>query len=239
MARSFSARISKVARRQTAEPPKGALAYGARCHECPLKGQKPVFGDGPQDPILAIVGEAPGQEEQALGIPFVGSSGELLIQLLAKHNLTRQEVFIDNAIACRPPGNDLKAFLQRTRKEYKEGAKDFHHPVACCRPRLMHALKVPFCRNCNKYMEGPSGLVCTCPAPRKVSHKPGQVPLPGTPAKVVVAMGNSALESLVGVEGISEHRGYVEDLTARRNALVGGVAKPPVEVAKPTKGKKK
>lgn len=223
VARHFSARISKVVHRQVGIPTKGPQAYGARCHECPLKGYKPVFGDGPQNPVLAFVGEAPGGEEESLGVPSVSANGELLIQWLSKLNLTRQEVFISNAIACRPPGNDLKGFLQRARKEHGD---NFHNPTECCRPRLMHELKVPFCRNCNKYMEGPLNLVCTCPTPRIVKHKPGQVPLEGTQAQVTVALGNAALESLVGVTGIQERRGYVEDLKARRNALVG-VVKPP------------
>jgi len=51
------------------------------------------------------VGEAPGAEEDATGLPFVGRSGKLLDRILAAVDLSREEVFIANVIKCRPPKN--------------------------------------------------------------------------------------------------------------------------------------
>jgi len=52
-----------------------------------------------------IVGEAPGQNEDIQGLPFVGAAGQLLNQLLAGIGLKREDVFITNIIKCRPPNN--------------------------------------------------------------------------------------------------------------------------------------
>ncbi len=64
-----------------------------------------VFGEGARNPILMLVGEAPGREEDKQGRPFVGRSGELLTKMLRAINLERSEVFITSVIKCRPPGN--------------------------------------------------------------------------------------------------------------------------------------
>jgi uracil-DNA glycosylase len=52
-----------------------------------------------------IIGEAPGQNEDQQGLPFVGAAGKLLNQLLAGIGLAREEVYITNIVKCRPPGN--------------------------------------------------------------------------------------------------------------------------------------
>ena len=52
-----------------------------------------------------IVGEAPGQNEDQQGEPFVGAAGKLLDQLLRGIGLSRADVFITNILKCRPPGN--------------------------------------------------------------------------------------------------------------------------------------
>jgi uracil-DNA glycosylase len=76
-----------------------------RCGLCSSRRQT-VFGVGPHDARLLIVGEAPGQEEDASGEPFVGQAGKLLDQMLAAIGLNRLEhVFIANVLKCRPPGN--------------------------------------------------------------------------------------------------------------------------------------
>ncbi|MGA7434062.1 MAG: uracil-DNA glycosylase [Solirubrobacterales bacterium] len=64
-----------------------------------------VFGSGNSDAELMFVGEAPGAEEDRLGLPFVGRSGNLLISLLAEVGISREEVFIANTVKCRPPDN--------------------------------------------------------------------------------------------------------------------------------------
>jgi DNA polymerase len=66
-------------------------------------------GWGGRRPLLALVGEAPGAEEDRAGRPFVGRAGRLLDELLAESGLSRQEVAVLNVLQCRPPGNRAPA----------------------------------------------------------------------------------------------------------------------------------
>lgn len=64
-----------------------------------------VFGDGAADARIMFIGEAPGRDEDIQGKPFVGRSGQLLTKMLHSIALAREDVFITNVIAWRPPGN--------------------------------------------------------------------------------------------------------------------------------------
>jgi len=64
-----------------------------------------VFGDGNPKARVMLIGEAPGADEDRLGLPFVGQSGQLLDKMFAAIGLTRQEFYITNIIPWRPPGN--------------------------------------------------------------------------------------------------------------------------------------
>ncbi len=64
-----------------------------------------VFGSGSPDADVMFVGEAPGQEEDRQGLPFVGASGALLTKMIEAIGLTRDTVYIANVIKCRPPRN--------------------------------------------------------------------------------------------------------------------------------------
>jgi uracil-DNA glycosylase len=77
------------------------------CTRCPLSQTrtKVVFGAGNADADLMFVGEAPGQQEDLQGVPFVGRAGKLLDQLLEEVGLARDDVFIANVLKSRPPGN--------------------------------------------------------------------------------------------------------------------------------------
>lgn len=77
------------------------------CTRCPLAAtrQNVVFGAGNADAELMFVGEGPGANEDRQGLPFVGRAGELLNELLEGAGLARDEVFVANAVKCRPPGN--------------------------------------------------------------------------------------------------------------------------------------
>jgi len=78
------------------------------CTACGLCNgrRQAVFGDGAQSARWMVVGEAPGEQEDRQGLPFVGRSGQLLDAMLASVGMTRQDdVFIANVIKCRPPGN--------------------------------------------------------------------------------------------------------------------------------------
>ena len=74
---------------------------------CPLKktAMNLVFGDGNPDARIVLIGEAPGADEDRQGIPFVGTSGQLLDKMLASIGLDRSSVFLSNTVFWRPPGN--------------------------------------------------------------------------------------------------------------------------------------
>lgn len=77
------------------------------CTKCPLaKGRThAVPGEGNPNAKVMFVGEAPGEQEDAQGRPFVGPAGRFLNELLALAGLEREEVFITNTVKCRPPNN--------------------------------------------------------------------------------------------------------------------------------------
>ncbi len=78
-----------------------------RCTRCPLHETRTtvVFGSGHADAELMFVGEAPGANEDRLGLPFVGQAGKLLDRLLSEIGLERGDVFVVNTLKCRPPDN--------------------------------------------------------------------------------------------------------------------------------------
>lgn len=77
------------------------------CDKCPLGKTKTntVFGCGNQNARLMFVGEAPGEQEDKEGIPFVGAAGKLLDKYLDAVGILRDEVYIANILKCRPPHN--------------------------------------------------------------------------------------------------------------------------------------
>jgi len=76
-----------------------------RCKLCSLGRTRVVFGKGLAKARLMFVGEAPGEEEDERGEPFVGRSGQLLTKIIEAIGLSREQVYIANVIKCRPPGN--------------------------------------------------------------------------------------------------------------------------------------
>jgi len=77
------------------------------CQRCRLAATRKniVFGAGNPHASLVFVGEGPGRDEDASGIPFVGEAGQLLERILFAMGLSRDEVYICNVIKCRPPQN--------------------------------------------------------------------------------------------------------------------------------------
>jgi len=78
------------------------------CTRCPLATQgwhTIVFGDGDPKTRLMFVGEGPGADEDAQGLPFVGRAGQLLNNMIAAMGLQREQVYIANIVKCRPPQN--------------------------------------------------------------------------------------------------------------------------------------
>jgi len=111
----------EVARVAAAAPDWATLAAAARsCVACPelaATRQHVVVGDVPTSgrPRFALVGEAPGAQEDETGRPFVGRSGALLDQLLAEAGLDRAQVAVLNVVKCRPPGNRTPKALEVAR----------------------------------------------------------------------------------------------------------------------------
>jgi len=77
------------------------------CLRCELgrTRQNFVFGSGRHDSDIMFIGEAPGEQEDRTGKPFVGAAGELLTKIIEAMNLKRDDVYICNILKCRPPNN--------------------------------------------------------------------------------------------------------------------------------------
>jgi DNA polymerase len=97
------------------------------CTRCPLHRSRRnlVFGEGSAGAKLVFVGEAPGEEEDNQGRPFVGRAGQLLTKIIDAMGLKREDVYICNILKCRPPGN-------RNPKEDE---------IATCEPFLMKQIE--------------------------------------------------------------------------------------------------
>lgn len=98
------------------------------CTRCKLHKHRHtiVFGDGNPNAQLVFVGEGPGADEDAQGLPFVGRAGKLLTQMIEAMGLQRKDVYICNVVKCRPPEN-------RTPEEDE---------VSTCSPYLLRQLDV-------------------------------------------------------------------------------------------------
>jgi uracil-DNA glycosylase family 4 len=102
-----------------------AKTFGAMCSTCTLRREPFVPSSGPEQTQFGVIGIAPGQEEVRQGEGFVGPSGKLLNPALEEAGLSREELFVTNAVLCKTPAN----------REPTE------HELACCRPRLIHELR--------------------------------------------------------------------------------------------------
>lgn len=99
-----------------------------QCYRCQLGDTRThaVVGRGNIHAPIMIIGEAPGQNEDETGLPFVGKAGQLLEKILASVTLTEQDVYITNINKCRPPGNRVP-----TTEE-----------VAACKPYLLEQIRL-------------------------------------------------------------------------------------------------
>jgi DNA polymerase len=75
------------------------------CPELVRNRTKTVFGVGNILPRIVFFGEAPGADEDKTGEPFVGKAGQLLTKIIEASQLKREDVYIMNALKCRPPNN--------------------------------------------------------------------------------------------------------------------------------------
>jgi uracil-DNA glycosylase family 4 len=88
------------------------------CRLCETR-KNAVPGEGTGSARVMIVGEAPGEQEDIQGEPFVGAAGKLLTELLLSINLRREEVYITNIVKCRPPNN------RPPRKDEKQACRPY------------------------------------------------------------------------------------------------------------------
>lgn len=88
------------------------VAGCTRCDGLAKSRTRTVFGVGPLDAVLCLIGEAPGADEDRQGEPFVGASGNVLMSILADLGLKREQVYLTNTVRCRPPGNRQPTTLE-------------------------------------------------------------------------------------------------------------------------------
>ena len=128
-------------------PPKGTKqaqldalrAHIGECPFCPIlvrNRKKIVFGSGNVDATIMFVGEAPGQDEDEQGLPFVGRAGQLLTNIIEKGmGIQRTEVYIANILKCRPPNN-----RQPQPDEIENCAPFLHAQLDIIKPQVIVAL---------------------------------------------------------------------------------------------------
>ncbi|MSO44459.1 MAG: uracil-DNA glycosylase [Thermoleophilia bacterium] len=184
------------------------------CTRCALAAGRTqvVVGAGDPDADLMFVGEAPGANEDRLGVPFVGQAGTLLDRLLQGIGLARADVFIANVLKCRPPGN------RDPRPEEIESCRGFLiEQIALVRPVV----------------------VCTLGnfATKLLSGRPdGISQVHGTPQRLTVGGVAVTLYPVFHPAAALYTRamaGTLADDFARLPALVGSLAPPPPGVPTP------
>ncbi|MEZ6194998.1 MAG: uracil-DNA glycosylase family protein [Planctomycetota bacterium] len=122
------------------DPGKRLAALAARidsCRACSLceSRRRTVPGQGSARARLLFVGEAPGEQEDAEGLAFVGRAGQLLTKMIGAMGLSRDEVFIANVLKCRPPQNRDPA-----PEEVQSCFHFLEEQIATIRPRVICTL---------------------------------------------------------------------------------------------------
>ena len=107
------------------------------CTACALSTTRTnvVFGEGAEQAKLLMIGEGPGEVEDATGRPFVGPAGQKLDEVMNSVGLRRQDVYITNIVKCRPPGNRVP-----TRAEAEACTPYLEAQIALIQPSVIVAL---------------------------------------------------------------------------------------------------
>ncbi len=124
----------------TGDPLADCKEKAGTCTACPLAGHRNrvVFGEGDITASLMFVGEAPGEDEDREGRPFVGKAGRLLNRMIQAMGLTREDVYIANVLKCRPPDNRTPT------PEEAEACRGFlDTQIRTVSPRVIVALGAP------------------------------------------------------------------------------------------------
>lgn len=98
------------------------------CKQCPLRDRRRVWGRGELKNGICLIGEAPGEDEDASGIPFIGRAGNKLNSGLYKSNINRDASWLTNIICCRPPSNNIKSF-------------EAQEAIECCRSGFLQEME--------------------------------------------------------------------------------------------------
>lgn len=116
------------------------MPQNSKCRLCPLGGQPRqntcVWGDGPTDAQVVVIGEAPGEAEARTGKPFMGKSGQLLRATLDKVGI--QNAYITNVVKCRPPDNRTP-----TPEEIKACRPYLEEELATIKPKFVLTVGAP------------------------------------------------------------------------------------------------
>ena len=107
------------------------------CTNCALHQTRHnvVFGVGPQNADIMLIGEGPGEQEDLQGEPFVGAAGKLLDEMLSIIDLGRHNCYIANIVKCRPPRN------RDPQEEEQEACIGYlRNQVALIRPKIIVCL---------------------------------------------------------------------------------------------------
>ena len=119
-------------------------AKAKRCQACPLYklGTQTVFGEGPVDARLLLIGEQPGDKEDLAGHPFVGPAGQLLDRALAEAGIDRAEVYVTNAVKhfkWKPAGK-RRLHQKPNTPEIKACRQWYERELAAIKPTLVVAM---------------------------------------------------------------------------------------------------
>lgn len=107
------------------------------CTRCPLHSTRTntVFARGNPDTELMFIGEGPGADEDAQGLPFVGKAGQLLDKMIEAMGYAPADVYIANVVKCRPPGN------RKPEPPEMEACEGYlHEQIALVSPKVIVAL---------------------------------------------------------------------------------------------------
>jgi DNA polymerase len=169
--------------------------------ERPFKGEVGFKGD--PNAQIAIVGEAPGQEENRQKLPFVGSSGKELDRMLDDSGIDPNSCYFTNFLKIRPPNNKLAAFAVKI-KEARDAYKEFRPILASQFPQFDWPQTYAWPKM------GQSGYL----HPAFLAYLPRlKQELEAVQANVVVPVGNAGMMALLGLWGISKYRGTVAEST--------------------------
>lgn len=158
--------------------------------------------DGPIDSKIVIIGEAPGADEERLGKPFVGSSGQELTKMLDEAGIDRSQAFLTNVFHDRPPDNKFQESWCRSKKEVSDQYKEIL-------PRLKTELPDvdwPQSYTWAMISQGKYLMPQYLPEVYRLRDEINQVK-----PNLIVPMGGTPTWAVLGVGGISKLRGVITE----------------------------